>query len=438
MKTNYTRQLLPLAAIIMVAAACDPFPAKPGGDPRVVRVTASDQSGTGNSVTVENAGTAAGTVVLAGAYARDAIYVHFNKPMNGATIQTYQDVDANGNPFVPPIDPASVGVLPLAPLGVSYDACRPAANLTLVGFKDGPPVISSTPSSSPNYAKDHAGDHLQRTTTCYNPGATTDGAQMVVTAGAPLEVGTTYKITGTVQDYQGKPVTLDISVTVDPSMFLTTTDGYQNLGYGFTYAYSMAVDWFPTAGATTYTVQFTATDPAGTVPPVWTDIVTNEPAANICDNTFSGFCEVWQTNATPSTTYWYRIQVGAAAPGAPDSHKTLAPIKVALDDYPVAPAAPTPGDIKLNWGRAFDAVEYVIERAPDAAGAPGAWAEVFRKPKAAPAVANPLDTPFVSRQWIDKGLTTGTTYWFRVTPVFGVAGGPSAAVKGTAVSRVSK
>jgi hypothetical protein len=483
MKTNSMKQLLPLAAIILVAAGCDPFPPKPGGDPRVVRVTTADQTGTGNSVTVENTGTTAGTVSNDGAFPRDTIYVQFNKPMNGSSFQFYKAVDANGNPFTPPIDPASVGVLPTFPAGVPYDVCRPATNLTLTGFTDGPPVIdpNSDPTST-SYQADHASDHLQRTTTCYNPGAPSDGGQLVVTPGAPLVAGTVYKIAGNVQDYQGKTVTLDITITVVPTTFAMTTDGYQNWGNAFTYAYSMAIDWFPSAGATAYTVQRTATDPAGTTPPVWTDIVTDAAPADVCDDVFSGFCEVWHTNATPSpvpppvttpptpytpSTYWYRVLAGTAALGDPVSGDILPPIKVALDDFPVPPAVADHGKIKLNWARAYDlqanfpitpiptpppfdfggAVEYLIERAPNVVGvspapdSPGTFAEVQRWPAKNPydpATQKALHDAWVARQWIDTGLTTGTKYWYRVTPVYGTAGGPAATVPGTAVSHVSK
>ena len=70
MKTNDTKQLLPLAALALVAAACDPFPAKPGGDPAIVRVTATDQSWTLHTNTVENTG-AAGTASIADAFPLD-------------------------------------------------------------------------------------------------------------------------------------------------------------------------------------------------------------------------------------------------------------------------------------------------------------------------------------------------------------------------------
>jgi hypothetical protein len=480
MKTNSMKQILPLAAIILVAAGCDPFPAKPGGDPRVVRVTTADQSGTGNSVTVDNTGPSAGTVSNDGAFPRDSIYIQFNKPMNGSSFQFYRDVDANGNPFTPPIDPASIGVLPTFPLGVPYELCRPAANLTLTGFADGPPIISSTPVGDPNYAADHASDQLQRTTTCYNPGSPSDGPQLVVKPGAPLVVGTVYTITGNVQDYQGKTVALDITVTVVPATFAMTTDGYQNWGNAFSYAYSMAIDWFPTFGAATYTVEYTP-DPV-TSTSIWTAIVTDEAAANICDNTFSGFCEVWHTDAIPTplppvtvpptdyvpATYWYRVTVGTATtPDPAVSGDILPPLKVALDDFPVPPAIPTPGKIKLNWARVYDlqanfpitpiptpppfdfggAVEYLIERAPNVVGvspapdSPGAWAEVQRWPAKNPydPVAQPtLYDAWVARQWIDTTTTTGTKYWYRVTPVYGTAGGPAATVPGTAVSRTSK
>jgi hypothetical protein len=269
-----------------------------------------------------------------------------------------------------------------------------------------------------------------------------------------MVVGTDYRITGSVQDYQGKSVTVDVTVTVDPMTFAQTTDGYQNWGSSITYAYSMAIDWFPTFGATTYTVEYTP-DPVATTS-TWTAIVTNQPAASICDPIVSGFCEVWHTDATPATTYWYRVKAGTGAFDVAVSGDTLAPLKVALDNYPGAPATPNLGEVKINWTRVYDlsgpvlpgadflgAVEYLIERAPNVAGAtaaddaPGTWAEVFRKPVLEPTVADPLDTPFVERQWLETGLANSTKYWYRVTPVYGAPGNSSATVKGTAVSHTT-
>ena len=52
MNTTITKFLLPLAALALGSVACDPFPAKPGGDPAIVRVITYGGAG-GASNTVE-------------------------------------------------------------------------------------------------------------------------------------------------------------------------------------------------------------------------------------------------------------------------------------------------------------------------------------------------------------------------------------------------
>jgi hypothetical protein len=154
MKTINSRHLLPLAAIALIAAACDPFPAAPGGDPQVVRVVSTDQTWTFHSVSVENPGTSAGTMVYDQAYPLDAIYIQFNKPMSGLTLQKYADTDTTI-----PVDPATVGIQshpadpgdptatpPIDPVlaytdpGHSFAACTVPTNLTLAGFEEIPGV----------------------------------------------------------------------------------------------------------------------------------------------------------------------------------------------------------------------------------------------------------------------------------------------------------
>ncbi len=218
MKTIHMRHLLPLAAIALIAAACDPFPAKPGGDPRIVRVTTNDSNWTAHTVTVENTGASAGTVVHASAYPLDVVYVQFNKPMNGLTLQKYADYDANGAK----IDPATITE--------ATGICTPPANLTQTFPAD--------------------------TTFCYVPSSVTDGAQLVITPGSALVVGTSYNVTGTVKDYEGKALAINVTVTVDPLPVATAIDGLRFPGYGVTYAYAQLVDWFPT-GASGYYLEWT-------------------------------------------------------------------------------------------------------------------------------------------------------------------------------------
>ncbi len=394
MKTIHMRHLLPLAAIALIAAACDPFPAKPGGDPRVVRVSTHDADWTGNAVTVENTGASPGTVTLSGAYPLDTIYVAFNKPMNGLTLQASREYDDNGNKLSP--------------------VYSKPANLTTTGFGPG-------------------------TTFRYYPGSVSDGAQVIITPDAAMVFGTSYTVTGTVQDYEGKSLAINITVTVDPSVTATAVDGLAHPGYGVSYAYGLMVDWFPT-GALSYTLEW-ALDAAT---PVWSAPIAIDPATacgpaydfNVAATTPIGYdvCEYLLPELPPSTDYLIRVGEGAAPTVWNETAaSTRGPLPVTLTNFAATGSAVTiPGAVQLAWGRVLPATSWtrsgnvvqpawVVERAPEVDGAPGTWADITATLSTTASTATtPVArlTTSTSRSAVDLTATPGTAYYYRVRPAF--------------------
>ena len=398
MKTNYTRQLLPLAAIALIASACDPFPAKPGGDPAIVRVTTTDQSWTLHTNTVDNAG-AAGTASNANAFPLDQVYIQFNKPMSGSTLQKYPDFDANGNP-------TSVASLPAADQATGI--CTPPTNLTHT-FGAG-------------------------TTFCYMPSAPTDGGQLIITPGSAMVVGASYSVTGTVKDYEGKSLTIDVTVSVDPLPQTSTIDGLKYPGNGISYAYGLIVDWFPT-GAASYTLEW-APDNAG-APGTWTPIAIPLTACSEAQDSPPGtagsaglgydVCEYTFTELPASTQYWVRVGDGDAPTtwreiAAPASTRSKLGVTLTNFALSTAPSVLVPGAVGLAWGRVAGgtsgldpAQPWVVERAPDVSGAAGTFADITAT--LVDAAGAPRLLTSTSRSAADLNATPpGTRYWYRVRP----------------------
>jgi len=446
MKTMNTKLLLPLAALALVTAACDPFPAAPGGDPRVVRVTSTDQSWTYNSVTVENTGSSAGTVTVAGAYPLDVIYIAFNKPMKGLTLQKYADTDTNI-----PIDPDTIGIQshpadpgdptatpPVDPIpaysdpGKKFPACTVPTNLTLSGFEEIPGVPGVWDMATHDFVPG-TGTYPVKTSVCFYPSSVTDGGQLVITPAVSMAAGIDYKVTGTVQDYEGKSLPIDVTVRVDEAVTATAVDGLARPGYGVAYAYGMMVDWFPT-GATGYTLEW-APDAAT---PAWSAGMSVNPTTACVEATDFGtgdtigykVCEVTFGELPASTSYLYRVTDGAATSTSvwrEAAGKTNGKLAVTLIDFAASgTVTKVPGAVQLNWGRVLPAVpwtsqydavqpEFVIERAPDNAGVAGTWTDItatLSKTNGAPR------TDLTSRSAVDKTATPGSTVWYRVRPVY--------------------
>ena len=106
----------------------------------------------------------------------------------------------------------------------------------------------------------------------------------------------------------------------------------------------------------------------------------------------------------PRTTYWYRVRAFNANGNSDSSNQAGA------TTLPLPPAAPsgltaTPlsgSQISLSWAdNTNDETGFAIERAPDSGGGPGAWAQIT-------SVNSNVTT------YTNTGLTTTTTYWYRV------------------------
>jgi hypothetical protein len=448
MKTMNTKLLLPLAALALVTAACDPFPAAPGGDPRVVRVTSTDQSWTFNSVTVENTGSSAGTVTVPGAYPLDAIYVAFNKPMNGLTLQKWADTNTTI-----PIDPDTIGIQshpadpgdPAAtpavdPIpaftdpGKKFAACTVPTNLTLAGFEEVPGVPGVWDMVTHDFVPG-TGTYPAKTSVCYYPGSVTDGGQLIITPAVAMVAGVDYKVTGTVNDYEGKALPIDITVRVDESLTATAVDGLAHPGYGVAYAYGLMVDWFPT-GATGYTLEW-ALDAAT---PAWSAGISIDPATTCgpaydfgaTSSTPIGYtvCEYLLPELPPGTDYVFRLGEGAAPTVWKETAaSTRGALPVTLTNFAATGSAVTvPGAIQLAWGRVLPATTWtrsgnvvqpawIVERAPDVSGAAGTWADITAT--LTTTAGAPRAVTSTSRSAVDLTATpAGTTFHYRVRPAY--------------------
>lgn len=337
MTTKNNWQILVLAAATLLVAACDPFPSKPGGDPSVVRVTTYDGS---VSNTVERTTGAAGTVATDLATPFSAIFVQFNKPMDGSSIQAANTM-ANGVLYFTD----------------ATDQCLPAAGVSLTGF-------------------------TANTSVCDYSSSPTDGGQMAIWSQDPLVLGDTYTVTGSVKDYEGKSLPVDVTVQVDDTPFAVPSSN----------GYTISVFWWERAVPGAYTLE-TAPDASG-APGTWTTL-----GAATCDGIE---CVFTHNELEPLSGHWYRLteagqtrrQIGAAVFG------TSAGRAITLANVAVGGVV-QPGQLRATWSSITGATGYLLERK---ASTDTAW----------------VDTGYTgtTRNFVSTGLTSGTTYEFRVRPLY--------------------
>jgi hypothetical protein len=357
MNTKLTKFLLPLAALALGSVACDPFPAAPGGDPAIVRVvTYAGSLGTTNTVEdVQNGN----TVFTDYAEPDSIIRIQFNKEMDGTSIQAFPQYNADGSAYVPP---------------GGADPCTPADLLDVSDFPAG-------------------------TLVCYDPGAATDGGSAVIYPGDLLVYGTTYTVAGSVRDYEGKSLTLNVSVTVDKRPIPFGVDGY-----------TTGVDWFDSGTATTYDV-LVSDAAGGPFLPLYTGLL----PADVCD---AGLCEVLHYELVPHTDYFFQVVEGTVprpATQAPGS--TFGALTPTLGVVSTTTVPPTiiPGIIRVAWGSTQGSDGYDVEMSDDGGAT---WVLYSHHTATARVVYLGTPAPGTTVPTAAGTLTTGTTYSVRVTPTF--------------------
>jgi hypothetical protein len=172
MKTMIKWQLPLLAVATLFVAACDPYPATDKSAPTVVRVIASGTT----YVEVNGAAVAnPAAITVPGVSADSMLYIQFSKDVDGSTIQAAPNYDANHDP----VPPTTACALAGSPLNLAGGAAFPAGTLV-----------------------------------CYLPSAPTDGGQIYIQPGGGTLATGTYRVAGTVRDYQGNGITIGVDFVV--------------------------------------------------------------------------------------------------------------------------------------------------------------------------------------------------------------------------------
>jgi predicted phage tail protein len=134
---------------------------------------------------------------------------------------------------------------------------------------------------------------------------------------------------------------------------------------------------------------------AGGLPGAWSQIT-------VISN-FYGF--YLDTNITAFTTNWYRVRSFNVVGVSPYT----SPIPIAITPPPspgYVTATSFANQVRLSWGSPFynygQVAGYKLERAPDAGGVPGAWAQIITK------------SSVYQTDYTDPNLPANTTFWYRV------------------------
>lgn len=266
---NIQWSILGVLAAATLLAACDPYSSQSTAAPAVVMVTAT--SGSYGAYTAGTQSGSAWTVAdvpstcdaTTGAVASDEplLFATSNQLLDGASIQasTADCTPAGG----------WLTVTPAAPIaGDSWYSC----------FQPGSP--------SPDL-----GSAVIMFSAASGGAQGWYGASLLPADGDAV---TTYQYTGSVRDWQGQAMAIDITTTVAPNPGAAGDPTYTNIA-----ATSVTVSWTAaaceSAGNTTYTVE-RAPDVAG-APGTWAVVM---PAA-ASTYTFN------DTGLTTGTTYWYRV-----------------------------------------------------------------------------------------------------------------------------------
>jgi hypothetical protein len=385
--------LTSLAALGLLAAGCDIFPAQQGGNPAIVRVLAVDQlalttppevdTATGSTYVLGSPGIGgvdASNVNPAGpnghASRFQIIDVEFNKVMDGATVQKAVD---DCTPFAGAL---AVTVTPAQPTAAAL--CGDSNQSQISCFTPNWFVCYVPQSSDPT-----VGSQIMIFQTpggaAYDPTSTQAGQ------GAGLLPGYTYAVSGTVKDLGGKSLDYSASVTTQTAAMITR-------------ATTTAVDisWNCTSDVASIDIQRAPdSDGTGVAPGTFANLVTTIACT-------PGTLQT-QTDTTGAgnegKAFWYQLVLhpttGTAATSGVTNATTL----------PVADVAPTftgvaATTVTVNWNPSLAGVDtYEVQRAPDASGVSGTYKTL--KSGIAKTTSSYTDTTVV----------TATKYWYRVVSV---------------------
>ncbi len=150
---------------------------------------------------------------------------------------------------------------------------------------------------------------------------------------------------------------------------------------------SLSIEWTAADDAVSYRLE-RAPDASG-APGSWAQIASGVTALTYADS-----------GLTANTAYWYRV---CDTKAAGDGSCSAASKVVTLANAPGTPTFSNVGQltVTVNWtAPTGGAASYSVERAPDASGTPGTWAQIT--------------SGVTGLAYADSGLTASMVYWYRV------------------------
>jgi hypothetical protein len=388
------RNWLTLGVVALLAIACDPYEATNEDPPSVVAVTAT-QTVDGDLVPASGAEVTPGvwnvevpSVCTAGESAalQTALFVIFNKVMDGRTVQTYAETNES---------------TPTAPKFEWF--CDPFEGWLQTALTSGP----AFPAGGQWYS-------------CYNPSSAVPGeGASVVLYHAPTRdvsdpdptnwvdfstgwgdaeeipssttIGTVYRFTGTIKDQQGRDYPLDVTMDIQP--------GIGDTGFDATAMTSTSVDlgWALPECNPDVTFQLFRCDAKTTA----CDSATQFTEIGAPLGTSTSYSDA---GLTAGSIYVYELH--SLVDTTPHAYDVLSgQVEYAILAQAAAPTfTATANSVTINWTAVEGAEGYQVQRAgDDGAGAPdGNWITITSTTTA-------LTTT-------DEAVLPSTPYWYRIVP----------------------
>ncbi len=385
-----------LAALGLLAAGCDIFPAQPGGTPQVVRVMAVDQfalstppeqataNASGTYVLGEPAisgGVDASNINAAGPNGHTSrfqiIDVQFNKVLDGASIQKAVD-DCT------PFDAAALTVTttPAQPGGAACgDPNQSQPSCFTNWFACYVPQTGDPTVNSQIFV-------FQLSGAAYDPTSSPSGQ------GAGLLPGFTYAVTGAAKDLSGTSVSFKSSVTTQTAPMITAAT-----------TTSIDISWSCTADVASVDIQRAPdSDGTGVAPGTFADLA---GATGIACTAGAVQTHTDATGAgTQGTPYWYQLVLhpttGTTTATSGVTNGTTLP-----DPANVSALTPTTGQVVVDWTIPVTGADtFKVQRSTDS------FATVVTTVKSG--IKNNVAT------YTDTKVTAGTVYQYRVVSVAAV------------------